>query len=135
MRTLCLLIALLSSATIGLAEVKKAPNPRGWEDFPRVLAAKRVMVTVVSSPNDSTLIVYVRDRGYLLLAASEPMLISIKGQSPKHFSYAECVGLEISLLLYEKTNQQVLSFELVPQVGYKWQIRLKSVQPLETTSA
>jgi hypothetical protein len=133
MRALCLLIALLSSATIGLVKAK-APNP-GWEDFPRVLAAKRVMVMVVSSPDDSTLIVYVRDRGYLLLVASEPMLISMKGQSPKHFSYAECVGLEISLLLYEKTNQQVLSFELVPQVGYKWQIRLKSVQPLETTSA
>ena len=92
MRTLCLLlIALLSSAAIGLAEVKKASKPR-WEDFPRVLAAKRVMVTVVSSPNDSTLIVYVRDRGYLLLVAAEPMLISIKGQSPKHFFYAEYVG-------------------------------------------
>ena len=65
MQTLCLLIALLSSATIGLVEAK-TPHP-GWEDFPSVLAANRVMVTVVSIPSDSALIVYVRDRGYLLL--------------------------------------------------------------------
>jgi hypothetical protein len=63
------------------------------------------------------------------------MLISMKGQSPKHFFYAECVGLEISLLLHEKTNQQSLSFDLVPQAGYAWQIHLKSVQPLVMTSA
>ena len=74
------------------------------------------MVTVVSSPNGSTLIVYVRDRGYLLLVTSEPVLILMKGQSSKHFFYAECVGLEISILLHEKTNQQSLSFDLVPQV-------------------
>jgi hypothetical protein len=135
MRTLCLLIALLSSATIGLAEVKKTPNPPGWKDFPRVLAAKRVTVTVVSIPGDSALIVYVRDRGHLLLLASEPMLISMKGQSPKHFFYAERVGLEISILLNEKTHQQSLSFDLVPQVGDAWHIHLKSVQPLVMTSA
>ena len=55
MRTFCLLIALLSSATIGLAEVKKTPNSPGWKDFPSVLAAKRVTVTVVSIPGESAL--------------------------------------------------------------------------------
>lgn len=92
-----------------------------WEDDPRVLSSERIPVTVVATLNRLQIIVFVDNpKGYLLLTAREPI--------PRHFGYAQYIALEKSFLLYEKTGQRDVAFELVPPVGYKWQIPLKSVQ-------
>jgi hypothetical protein len=136
--------ALLLTALL-LADVRAAekPAPRAapahpsptpnWSDFLRVLSSKEIIVSVGSIPSDSTLIVSAYGyKGSLLLTAYEPMLVKIKGQAtPKHFSYAEVLTLEISLLMDDRTGQPSLAFSLLPTVGYSWRIPIKSAVVLQ----
>src|SRR5260370_4154191 len=109
------------------APAHPSPTP-DWSDFLRVLSSKEIIVSVGSIPSDSTLIVSAY--GYkcsLLLTAYEPMLVKIKGQATsKHFSYAEVLTLEISLVMDDRTGQRRLAFSLLPAVGYSWRIQIKN---------
>jgi hypothetical protein len=51
-------------------------------------------------------------------------------QVPKHFSYAERVGLDINLVVDDRTGQRSSLFTIVPLIDQKWHISIKSVQPL-----
>jgi hypothetical protein len=50
--------------------------------------------------------VHVRDKGDLFLTAYEPM--------PKRFSYAQVLGLEVELLLYDASGRKDIAFTLAP---------------------
>lgn len=89
------------------------------------------MAAVVAVPNATRIIIHLDrqmgafDKGELLLTTSEPM-----GQ---HFTYAQVIGFEAAILLYTSGRKGV-DFTLVPLVGYKWQIGIKSAHPCATLS-
>ena len=127
MKTALLLVALLfasSSESFALSATKEAHS--FWQMCPRVLATKRILVTVVAVPDPTHVAVYVESKGELLLTAYEPMR--------EHFGYASVKGLEVTLLLSEVTRQQSLGFALVPPVGHKWRIPMKSAHVCATLS-
>jgi hypothetical protein len=113
MKTALLLAALLfasSSESFALSATKGVHS--FWQMCPRVLATKRILVTVVAVPDPTHVVVHVESKGELLLIAYEPMR--------ERFGYASVKGLEVTLLLSEVTGQQSLGFALVPPIGYKW---------------
>ena len=75
----------------------------------------------VPSPTQIIVHVYGDGNGNLLLTAREPMR--------EHFHSGVMVGLEVALLLDEITGQQSLNLSLIPPVGYKWTVPLKSAHP------
>ncbi len=89
------------------------------------------MAAVVAVPNATRIIIHLDrqmgafDKGELLLTTSEPM-----GQ---HFTYAQVIGFEAAILLYTSGRKGV-DFTLVPLVGYKWQIGIKSAHLCATLS-
>jgi hypothetical protein len=108
-----------------------SPVHHWWELDPRVLESKRVMATVVAVPSSTQIIIHLDqqmgafDKGELLLTTYEPMR--------QHFTYAQVVGFEAATLLYIGGRKEV-AFILVPLVGYRWQIGIKSAHPCVTHS-
>jgi hypothetical protein len=119
----CLFFAIYAVNTHAQTQdIDRLPDKQPWENDPRVLSSERIPVTVVATVNRFQIIVFVdKPKGYLLLTAREPISM--------HFGYAQYIALEKSFLLYDKTGQRDVAFELVPPLGYQWQIPLKSVQP------
>jgi hypothetical protein len=104
-----------------------------------VISSKKVPVTVVGIPSDSTIIVHVDGRGDLLLMANGLWDNGyLKGDKwiavPKHFSVNEHVVLEIYLVAGNGPEQRHLALCLVPLVGNGWGIPIKSVQTLHATN-
>ena len=89
------------------------------------------MATVVAVPSSTQIIIHLDqqmgafDKGELLLTTYEPMR--------QHFTYAQVVGFEAATLLYIGGRKEV-AFILVPLVGYRWQIGIKSAHPCVTHS-
>jgi hypothetical protein len=126
MKTALLLAALLFSLSSKLPALDIGRPVRHWLELcPRVLESKRVMATVVAVPSSTQIIIHLDqqmgafDKGELLLTTGEPMR--------QHLTYAQVVGFEAAVLLHIRGNKDV-AFVLVPLVGYKWQIGIKSVR-------
>jgi hypothetical protein len=127
MKTVLLLAALLLALSSRLFALSATHSHDPWAMYPRVLATKRVIVTVVAMPSPTQIVVHVQDKGDLLLTAYEPMA--------KRFSYAQVLGLEIELLLHEASGRKDIGFRLVPPAGSAWQIGIKSAHPCATIFA
>jgi len=132
MKTALLLVALLFALGSKLDALDVGTPVHHWLDLcPRVLESKRVMATVIVVPSSTQIIIHLDqqmgafDKGELLLTTYEPM--------GHHFTYAQVIGFEAATLLYTSGRKGV-AFTLVPVVGYKWQIGIKSAQPCATLS-